>query len=77
MWSNNCQKSFDTLKQALCEAPVLAFSRFDLPFVLETDASTTGIAAVLSHVQDGEERPIEYAAKVLTKSHRKWAPTKI
>ena len=77
VWSNNCQKSFDTLKQALCEAPVLAFPRFDLPFVLDTDASTTGVAAVLSQVQDGEERPIAYAAKALTKSQRKWAPTKI
>ena len=77
VWSDNCQKSFDTLKQALCEAPVLAFSRFDLPFVLDTDASATGVAAVLSQVQDGEERPIAYAAKALTKSQRKWAPTKI
>ena len=77
MWSNICQKSFDTLKQALCEAPVLAFPRFDLPFVLDTDASTTGVAAVLSQMQDGEERPIAYAAKALTKSQRKWAPTKI
>ena len=25
VWSDNCQKSFDTLKQALCEAPVLTF----------------------------------------------------
>ena len=77
VWSNDCQKSFDTLKQALCEAPVLAFPRFDLPFVLDTDASTTGVAAVLSQVQDGEERPIAYAAKALSKSQRKWAPTKI
>ena len=76
-WSNDCHNSFDTLKQALCEAPVLAFSRFDLPFVLDTDASTTGVAAVLSQVQDGEERPIAYAVKALTKSHKEWVPTKI
>ena len=68
LWSNNCEKSFDTLKQALCEAPLLAFPRFDLPFVLDTDAGTTGVAAVLSQVQNGEEHPIAYAAKALTKS---------
>lgn len=28
--SNDCQRSFDALKQALCEAPVLAYPRFDL-----------------------------------------------
>ena len=39
VWSSDCQKSFNALKQALCEAPVLAYPRFDLPFVLKTDAS--------------------------------------
>ena len=64
--------------EALWEAPVLAFPRFDLPFVLvESYASTTGVAAVLSQVRDDQERPIAYAAKDLTKSQRKWAPTKI
>ena len=32
--------------------------------------------AVLSQVQERKERPIAYAAKALTKSQRKWAPTK-
>ena len=77
VWSNDCQRSFDALKQALCEASVLAYPRLYLPFILDTDASTTGVAAVLSQVQDGEERPITYAAKALTKSQRKWPPTKI
>ena len=66
-----------TINNKLCEAPVLAYPRFDLPFVLDTDASTTGVAAVLSQVQDGEECPITYVAKALTKSQRKWPPTKI
>ena len=56
---------------------MLTFPRFDLPFVQDTDASTTGVAAVLSQVQDGEERPVAYAAKALTKSQRKWPRTKI
>ena len=77
VWSQECQKSFEKLKEALCEAPVLAFPNFDLPFILDTDASTTGIAAVLSQVQDGTERPIAYAAKSLNKSQRKWPTTKI
>ena len=39
---------YDTLKKVLCEGPVLAFPRFDLPFILLTDPSTTCVAAVLS-----------------------------
>lgn len=77
VWSTDCQRSFDALRQALCEALVLAYPRVDLPFILDTDANTAGVAAVLSQVQDGKERPITYAAKALTKSQRKWPPTKI
>ena len=58
VWSNDCQRSFDALKQALCEAPVLAYPRFDLPFILDTDTSTTAVVAVLSQLQDCEEHPI-------------------
>ena len=61
MGSNDCQRSFDALKQALCEAPVLAYPRFDLQFMLDTGASTTVVKAVLSQAQDGKERPITYA----------------
>ena len=70
MWFNDFQRSFDALK------PALAYTRFDLPFILDTDASTTGVAAVLSQVQDGEERSTAYASKALIKSKRKWPPTK-
>ena len=39
---------YDTLKKVLCEGPVLAFLRFDLPFILLTDPSTTCVAAAFS-----------------------------
>ena len=39
---------YDTLKKVLFEGPVLAFPRFDLPFILLTDPSTTCVAAALS-----------------------------
>ena len=44
---------------------------------LDTDAIRSGVAAVLSQVKDGEERPAAYAAKSLSKSQKKWPPSKI
>ena len=48
MWDEACQESFDTLKQKLVEALVLAYLSFDKDFTLETDASIQGLGAVLS-----------------------------
>jgi hypothetical protein len=47
VWTPALQESFDTLKTALVEAPVLALPDFTKPFVLETDASDQAIGVVL------------------------------
>lgn len=52
-------------------AEVLAFPNYDLPFIIDTDASEEGIGAVISQVQeDGNERPIAYAARALRGAQR-------
>jgi hypothetical protein len=47
IWTSETESSFQTLKQDLITAPVLAMPNFYLQFVIETDASTKGIGAVL------------------------------
>ena len=65
-WSDNAQLAFDTLKKAMVSAPVLALPNFNIPFVVESDASNEGIGAVLS--QGG--RPVAYFSKGLSTRHQ-------
>jgi hypothetical protein len=52
-WDSSQQDVFESLKERLCSAPVLAFPDFKLPFILTTDAPKVAIGAILSQVQNG------------------------
>ena len=76
MWTNECQGSFDELRRVLTSAPVLAYLDFNRQFILDTDASDTGIGAVLSQVDEGgRERVIAYRSRLLTKPERRYFVT--
>ncbi|CAK1584579.1 unnamed protein product [Parnassius mnemosyne] len=52
---------------------ILAHYSPDLPLTLATDASSTGVGVVLSHVMpDGAEHPIQFASQTLNSTQRKW-----
>ena len=61
IWTNHHDLAFQTLKSALCSAPVLSLPDFTKPFCIETDASGTGVGAVL--MQNGH--PLAYLSKAL------------
>jgi hypothetical protein len=48
LWSNDVAVAFNTLKQALISAPVLALPDFKVQFVVETNACDVGIGVFLS-----------------------------
>lgn len=75
-WTDECAQAFSTLKQRLTHTPVLAFPDFTKPFTLDTDASDSGIGAVLSQTADGQERVIAYASRSLTKTERRYCVTR-
>ena len=57
-------------------APILTFPDYSKQFILDTDASDTGIGGVFSQVQDGEERVVAYASRSLSKAERRYCVTR-
>ncbi|KZR96312.1 putative Polypeptide, partial [Daphnia magna] len=54
-WGPDQESSFNTLKQALLAAPVLAHPNYDLPMAIIPDACGYGIGAVLEQRVEGQE----------------------
>ena len=76
LWTEEQQKSFETLKKHLISAPILRYPDFEKPFYLHTDASGTGIGAVLAQKDDdNKEYAVAYASRSLNKAERNYATT--
>jgi hypothetical protein len=75
-WTPEVEAGFQTLKGALCAAPILAYPKPGERFIVDTDASNFGIGGVLSHMQDGQERVIAYYIKMLNKAERNYCVTR-
>ena len=65
-WTLEAQLAWDKLKKAMISASVLALPDFNKTFVVESDASSGGIGAVLS--QNG--KPIAFFSKALSPKHQ-------
>ncbi|CAI5778126.1 Hypothetical predicted protein [Podarcis lilfordi] len=65
-WTEECQRAFDLLKHALVSSQVMLAPDQRRPFVVQTDASQTGLGAVLlQEDQEGNWRPVVYLSKKL------------
>ena len=76
-WTEECEAAFELLKSKLTSPPVLGFPDFETPFLLEVDASGSGLGAVISQLQDGKKRVIAFASKALTPSESKYPAHKL
>lgn len=66
VWTEITETAFQTLKNALIQAPVLALPDFNVSFTIETDAYDVGVGAVLS--QNGH--PLAFGSRALGPRNR-------
>ena len=71
-WTEECQVSFETLRTALMEAPVLAYPDISKPYKVYTDASNYAIGAALVQDTGMGERVIQYLSHQLNETQRRW-----
>jgi len=76
IWSDECEKAFQTLKNNLVASPVMAMPQDIGEYRLDTDASNIAIGAVLSQMQDGEEKVIAYGSRTLIAAERNYCVTR-
>jgi len=74
-WTAEQQNAFETLKEKLMTAPVLKYPDFSEEFIVTTDASAYAIGAVLSQGKVGNDRPIAYASRVLSRAEQNYNTT--
>ena len=73
IWNEKSNRAFEELKEALCNAPILRLPNFDLTFILRTDASDSGIGAVLLQCHENVYFPVAYASNKLSSAQQKYA----
>ena len=64
------------MKNCLITAPILTYPNPNEDFILDADASNTGLGAVLSQIQDGRERVIGYYSRTLNKAEKNYCVTR-
>ena len=78
IWSDECEKSFQTLKTNLITAPILAYPNPNRPYVITSDASRTGLGYILSQKdENGIERVISYSGRALRKAEKNYSITEL
>ena len=72
-WGVDQRNAYETLKLILTSDKLLQYYDSRKPVVIQTDASTAGLGAVLMQ----EDKPVDYASRSLTKSESNYAPIEL
>ena len=75
-WGDQEEQAFQALKERVATAPVLAYPKAGVEYILDTDASLDGAGAVLAQLHDGEERVVAYFSKTFSPAQRNYCVTR-
>lgn len=73
VWESAQENAFNTLKVLLTKEPILCLPDLQKEFTLRTDASDTGVGAVLLQEYDDKLHPVAYASRKLLPRERRYA----
>jgi len=74
-WSSCQEHAFEKLKHDIINSVFLAYPDFNKRFIVRTDASDLGIAAVIAQKDlDGHERPISFISRSLSSTVKHYHP---
>ena len=72
-WSEAAERSFTDLKQAFCDAPLLAQFNYKEPTYLETDASEFAMGGILTQkAPDTHRHPVAFFSRKFTAAERNY-----
>ena len=72
IWTEVHQSILEKLIDCLTQPPVMAYPDFSKPYILHTDASETGLGAVLYQEQNGALRVIAYGSRTLSPAEKNY-----
>ena len=73
VWEDSQELAFQSLKQRMVSSPILHLPDVEKDFILRTDASSTGIGAVLLQEHNDTKFPIAYASKKLLPREQRYS----
>ena len=71
--TNEAVNAFNTIKEVLAQATLLAHPKPDAPLSIATDASDVVVGAVLQQFVDNDWQPLAYVSKSLTPTERRYS----
>ena len=72
-WGVREQKAFTKIKASITSEQVLRHYDPDAPLVLQADASSIGVGAVILQPENGTLKPVAFASRVLTEAEKKYS----